>query len=218
MTTKQGKATAHLGLTELRRALKREQTAAVVGYALSEEAGIPQFDAILGGVWAGAPKNIDPFNDRYGRESVLGWFGWRMRLILKKNHGPFFQAIRDLKTALSLSMVATQAVDGQLRFSGMYDVLALYGNIFDGRCRRCGMSTPLLSPEMMLPGMHITCDVCGGSVFPDVSMFGWNQKTETQDQARAILAKADTLVLIGADLSLALSTAGIRSTHVGITF
>jgi len=203
MTTRKGKLTAKLGLNKLLQSLRSGKTAAVVGGALSEEIGIPQFEAILNGVWSGTPKNVDPFGNGNGRESVLGWFGWRMHLIRKKSYGPCFQVIRELKTVLSLSIVASQAVDGQLRLGGMHDVLELYGNIFEGRCSRCGIAVPSLSPEMMCPGHHPICDACGGYVFPDVSMFGWNQKTETQNQVKAILAKADTVILIGADLSLA---------------
>jgi NAD-dependent deacetylase len=203
MTTNQRGATAQLSLIQLLRALKCKKVVAVIGYALSEEAGIPQFEAILNGVWSGAPKNINPFNDGYGREVVLGWFGWRMQLICKKSHEPFFQAVCDIKAALNLTLVATQTVDGQLRFSGLHDAQELYGNVFDGRCSRCGIVAPSLLPKMMHASMHPICESCGGNIFPDVTMFGWNQKTKTQDQIKTICAEADTIILIGADLSLA---------------
>jgi len=203
MTRNEGKETTRLSLTELLKALKYEKKIAVVGYALSAESAIPQFEAILNGVWSGSPQNINPFDDNDGRDTVLGWLGWRMQLIGKKDHCAFFQACHDLKSALKLSLLATQAVDGQLRSGGVQDVKELYGNIFEGRCVRCGVSNGSLSPKMIAPGHVPKCNACGGNVFPDVTMFGWNQKLEALQEVLSAYRRADTAILIGIDSSLA---------------
>lgn len=198
MGHRHGKSTGLLNLTALQRFVNSKKLVCLVGYGLSEEAGnppIPQFDGILKGVWSSTPGNIDPFDNSKGQETVLGWLNWRKQIINKKNRIGYFDSIVKLKQSLESMVVATQCVDGQLRRTDLPKVHELYGNIFDGRCSKCGTQQDIAK--------HISCTVCGGCVFPDVSMFGWNQKLETQRTILTAATSADAIILIGTDPMLA---------------
>ena len=195
MTHKHGTNTALLDLSGLQQFLNSNQPVCVVGYGLSEEAGIPQFDGILKGVWSSKPGNIDPFDDARGRDTVLGWFNWRKQIINKKDRTAYFKPILELKHALTRLVIATQCVDGQLRKTGLQEVHELYGNIFNGRCNQCSLEAEI-DDELR------RC-ACNGVVFPDVSMFGWNRKSETLEMILAATNNADALILVGSDSDLA---------------
>ena len=198
MGHRHGKRTGQLNLTALQRVVNSKKLVCLVGYGLSEESGnpqIPQFDGVLKGVWSSTPENINPFDNGKGQETVLGWFNWRKQIINKKSRTRYFDSIVKLKQSLESMVIATQCVDGQLRLMDLLEVHELYGNIFDGRCSKCG------TPEDI--GKHMSCAACGGLIFPDVSMFGWNQKQETQRTVLAAVTSADAIILIGTDPTLA---------------
>lgn len=198
MSHKHVKSADQLNLTALKQVVNSKNLVCLIGYGLSEEAGnpqIPQFDGIVKGVWSSTPGNVDPFDNGKGQETVLGWFKWRKQIINKKNRVGYFDWIAKLKQSLESMVVATQCVDGQLRLTDLPEVHELYGNIFDGRCSKCGSQEEI--------GKHISCAACGGCVFPDVSMFGWNQKRETQRTVLAAVNSADAIILIGSDPMLA---------------
>lgn len=195
MTHKYGTNTAPLDLSGLRQVLNSNQPVCVIGYGLSEEAGIPQFHGILKGVWSSKPANIDPFDDASGRDTVLGWFNWRKQIINKKDRTDYFKPALELKRALTNLVIATQCVDGQLRKTGLQEVHELYGNIFNGRCSQCSL-------EAEIDNELRRC-ACNGVIFPDVSMFGWNRKSETLKTIQAAANNADALILVGSDSALA---------------
>lgn len=195
MTIKHGKGTGVLNLSGLKQILSSKRLVCLVGYGVSEEAGIPHFHDILSGVWSSVSRNINPFDDGYGRTTVVSWFDWRRQLINKKDRSGYFQAILELKRSLKNMLVATQTVDGQLRLSGLQDVRELYGNILKGRCCNCGIEEEISE--------RISCVACGGIILPDVSMFGWNQKTETLQTVQGAVNAAEAIILVGTDPSLA---------------
>jgi len=198
MSHKHGKSTGQLKLSALQGVVNSKKLVCLVGYGLSEEAGnpqIPQFDGILKGVWSSTPGNINPFDNGKGQEAVLGWFNWRKQIITKKCRIGYFDSIVKLKQSLESLLVATQCVDGQLRLTDLPEVHELYGNIFNGRCSKCGI------PEDI--GKRASCSACGGLIFPDVSMFGWNQKLETQRTILTAVTSADAIILVGTDPMLA---------------
>ena len=198
MSHKHGKSTGQLNLTALQRVVNSKKLVCLVGYGLSEEAGnpqIPQFDGVLKGVWSSTPGNVDPFDSGKGQETVLGWFNWRKQIINKKNRTGYFDSIVKLKQSLESMVVATQCVDGQLRLTDLPEVHELYGNIFEGRCSQCGNKEDIAK--------QISCVSCGGCIFPDVSMFGWNRKLETLRTVQAAVNSADAIILIGTDPMLA---------------
>ena len=195
MTHEHGTNTAPLDLSGLRQVLDSNQLVCVVGYGLSEEASIPQFDGILKGVWSSKPRNIDPFEDTRGRDTVLGWLNWRKQIINKKDRTEYFTPVLELKRALPSLVIATQCVDGQLRKTGLQEVHELYGNIFEGRCSQCSLEADIDD--------DLKRCACNGVVFPDASMFDWNLKSEALKAIQTAAINADALILIGSDPSLA---------------
>lgn len=198
MSHKHGKNAGQLNLAAMQGVIKSKKLVCLLGYGLSEEAGkpqIPQFDGVLKGVWSSTPGNINPFDNGKGQETVLGWFNWRKQIINRKSRIGYFDSIITLKQSLESMVIATQCVDGLLRLTDLPEVHELYGNVFDGRCSNCG------TPEDI--GKHTSCIACGSCIFPDVSMFGWNQKKETRRTVLAAVTSADAIILIGTDPMLA---------------
>lgn len=203
MALAQDRGCARLNLSELQSALNSRRKLCVLGYGLSDELDLPHFDDVLSGVWSGVPKNIDPFVDSRAKKAVLNWFAWRMRLIAKVRPSRMAAVCAELQRVLDLSMIATQTVDAYWRLGGMRDVQELYGDVFDGRCLRCGDNTSFPTWQEAVSAWELPCMVCGGAVLPDVAMFGWNRKELLLDRFLAAVKEAEVIILVGVSEVLA---------------
>lgn len=196
------RVTNDLSLSELLQVLQLKPKLLLLGYGLSEEDQIPQFDGILKGVWSRSPGNINPFTNPSGKNMVFGWFGWRMSLIRRKSHSHHFSAVERLVETLDIDVLATQAVDAQIRNGAAPHVLELFGNTFNGRCVHCGAAYGPLAIEQLGSGKHASCTQCTGDVFPDVSMFDWNKKVAITTQFLSAYQTAQVVICVAGDPEL----------------
>lgn len=196
------RVTNDLSISELLRVLQLKPKLLLLGYGLSEEDQIPQFDGILKGVWSRSPGNINPFTNPSGKDMVFGWFGWRMSLIRRKCHSHHFSAIERLVEALGVDVLATQTVDAQIRQGTAQNILELFGNTFYGRCVRCGAAYGPLAIQQLESGKHASCKQCPGEIFPDVSMFEWNKKDVIRTQFSSAYQSAQVVISVAGDPEL----------------
>jgi NAD-dependent SIR2 family protein deacetylase len=127
----------------------------------------------------------------------------------------------------TLAMLTTQNVDRLHQQAGSRAVIDLHGRLDVVICLGCGTRTLRedlqKAMEAANPGWTATvvaapdgdadiaaeaidafapprCDRCGGLVKPDVVFFGENVPVERYQQARAALARADALLVVGSSL------------------
>lgn len=187
-----------LSVTQLLKILGLKDKVCVVGFDLSREACAPHFTDIQKGVWSSASSKLNPVLSEYGYQTVRNWFQWRTRTMGKFIDPSVFQSLAKFQETCQLKVI-TQCVDGLAGLHGVQDVLEPYGNIFGRKCYMCGNTlTPLASghgeDESWLP-----CEKCGGTVFPDVTMFGWNSKEESHQMVRTAIETAKVLIIVGTD-------------------
>lgn len=185
-----------LSQEDLRKLLKESHIHCLVGYGLSGECGIPTFNDLLRGVWSVPTANWNPFVSERNREWVLNELNWKKALIRSRENAVPYRVLSLLQELFKLE-VATQCVDGLIGYNGVKQPVELFGNVFANRCHECGEYFPRINSIDLQ-----SCTRCGGTVWPDIAMFGWNDHHEIQEAWRQRLPKDGLLLQIGADLLL----------------
>lgn len=205
------------------------------GAGVSTDSGIPDYRGA--GSLPRTPMSISQFLDdegfrrRYWAGSQLGWARFSS---VRPNPAHF--AIADLERAGLANGVITQNVDGLHHAAGSTRVVELHGTMARVRCTVCGrhfsrasisgrlaednpwlstVGTGELGPDgdvqidsdtverLRVPG----CEVCGGTLRPDIVYFGELIPRETFEAAQGIIDTAGALVIAGSSLAV---NSGIR--------
>lgn len=187
-----------LSATQLLKILGLKNKVCVVGFDLSREARAPHFTDIQKGVWSSASSKLNPFFSVYGYQVVRDWFQWRMRTMGKFIDPSVFQSLAKLQETCQLKVI-TQCVDGLAGLHGVQDILEPYGNVFGRKCYLCGNTQTPLASDQGGDKSWLPCEKCGGRVFPDVTMFGWNSKEESHQRVQTVIENAKGLIIAGTD-------------------
>ena len=214
--------------------LLRGRTLAILtGAGVSTDSGIPDYRGE--GAPVRTPMTFQQFLDsanyrkRYWAGSHLGWKRFDSA---EPNLG--HRSIADLERRGILDGVITQNVDGLHLRAGSVRVVDLHGSMDRVRCLTCGQhyarasiadriaaDNPWLeSPDAveLSPDGDVEihdvdafvipdCSVCGGILKPDVVFFGELVPREKFDEARALVKRAEALVIAGSSLVV---NSGIR--------
>ncbi|MCJ1694438.1 NAD-dependent deacetylase [Rathayibacter caricis DSM 15933] len=213
--------------------LTGRRIAAVTGAGVSTDSGIPDYRGA--GAPVRTPMTYSQFvadpdyRKRYWAGSQIGWRRFTSTL---PNDG--HRALARLEERGVLTGVVTQNVDGLHVRAGSRRVVDLHGSADRVRCMTCGQyfardavadriaeanpwlddpDVSSLNPDgdaevhdvsaMTVPD----CTVCGGILKPDIVFFGEFIPTERFQEARAIVAGADALLVAGSSLVV---NSGIR--------
>ena len=98
-------------------------------------------------------------------------------------------------------MVVTDNVDGALRRAGVSPLVEMSGNVFRGRCMRCGTVMNISTDDYrnLGSGEVFTCISCGKPrVRPDIVLEGEKSKLGTR-KVRDFLTDASTIVLVNVE-------------------
>lgn len=213
--------------------LSGRRVAAVTGAGVSTDSGIPDYRGA--GAPVRTPMTYSQFvadpeyRKRYWAGSQLGWRRFTSTL---PNDG--HSALARLEERGVLTGVVTQNVDGLHVRAGSRRVVDLHGSADRVRCMTCGQyfardsiaeRIENLNPWLDDPGISSLnpdgdaevhdvsamtvpeCTVCGGVLKPDIVFFGEFIPTERFQEARAIVAGADALLVAGSSLVV---NSGIR--------
>ena len=214
--------------------LLRDRTVAVLtGAGVSTDSGIPDYRGE--GAPARTPMTFQQFlaDENYRKRYWAGsHLGWRRFDGAQPNAG--HRAISDLEAAGVVHGVITQNVDGLHVRAGSRHVVDLHGSMDRVLCLRCGqhyarasvaerlthdnpwLDVPeqvTLSPDGDVEIRDVDafrvpeCTVCGGMLKPAVVFFGEFVPREKFEEARALLKRADALLIAGSSLIV---NSGIR--------
>lgn len=201
----------------------------LTGAGVSTESGIPDYrDAA--GQWKrrqpvrhqeflGSP----PVRRRYWARSMLGW-----PVFSRARPNGAHQALAGLEAAGRIHALLTQNVDGLHQAAGHRRVIELHGNLSRVVCTGCGGLLPraevqrrLEAGNPWLAGRAATpapdgdadldeadlerfetpaCPACGGILKPDVVFFGDSVPRPRVEEALALLAESDALLVAGSSL------------------
>lgn len=201
----------------------------LTGAGLSTASGIPDYRDADGQWKRPPPVMLKDFLDspavrqRYWARSMLGW---PQMAAAAPNAG--HAAMAALQAAGKVERLVTQNVDGLHRRAGSAEVIELHGSLSQVTCLACGVSRPrsevqreleranphfasLAAPaapdgDAVLDARHLpgfvppVCPSCAGIVKPDVVFFGENVPRSRVEAARAALARADAMLVVGSSL------------------
>lgn len=182
---------------ELRQRFARASNVLVMtGAGVSAESGVPTFRGGGNtGVWKGLPFEIISSAGMLERNlpAVWEWFNYRRGLLESLKPNPAHEAIARWQTMFGDLTLVTQNIDGLHQKAGSRNVIELHGNIWRARCFDCGARHDLR--ELKFDHSVPVCFDCGGTLRPDVVLFG-EMLPAGAFEAAAMKAEACELCLV----------------------
>ena len=215
---------------ELERAIELLQGkvfAALTGAGISTDSGIPDYRGE--GAPKNHPMSYREFLASYERRQRY-WFGSHLGWLAFANAAPNLghTALAEAEAAGVSRGVVTQNVDGLHHQAGSHRVVDLHGRLDRVRCIHCGQSYSRNSVANQIvtanPGLDVSlaegvvkpdgdvaaevssgfvvpeCELCGGTLKPEVVFFGEFVPPQVFTQAETILGDADALIVAGSSL------------------
>ena len=107
-------------------------------------------------------------------------------------------ALANLEKAGKLKAIITQNIDGLHQMAGSKNVLELHGTIHKNTCTKCAKKFEL---DYIIKSDSIPkCDECGGTIKPDVVLYGESLDSEVIDKSIYFISQADVLIIGGTSL------------------
>ncbi len=211
--------------------LRGRRVVALTGAGMSTESGIPDYRGPVTGQKARQPIRLQQFlsdatwRTRYWARSARGW-----PAIAQARANAAHRALAQLEQRGVVRGVITQNVDGLHQDAGSVRVVELHGALQRVRCLQCGGLEPRarlqqrilaenpgltvaremlapdgdvdLAPELLAGFCVPGCEACAGLLKPDVVFFGENVPGAVVQDAWALLAEAEVLLVAGSSLTV----------------
>jgi NAD-dependent deacetylase len=184
-----------------------QHAVALTGAGLSTPSGIPDFRSPDTGLW----DNYDPLEIatfQVFRRRPADFFNWirpLARQMFDAQPNLAHVALAELQQAGRLQHIITQNIDGLQQRAGARHVIELHGDIFTGTCVSCYTIYPSreFKEEFIDAGRIPTCPRCGGTIKPNVILFGEALPVRALMAARRAVATCDVLLIAGSSLEVA---------------
>ena len=180
---------------------------ALTGAGISTASGIPDFRSPKSGLWAKHDPmevaNIHAF--RRFPEHFYDWIRPLVKLTAAAVPNPAHLALADLEKHGPLKAIITQNIDGLHTRAGSQIVHEVHGHTREVRCLDCGIideAEPKLN-DLVEKGKMPTCSYCGGTVKPEVILFGELLPAAIMRSAEVSVTACDTFIVAGSSLEVA---------------
>lgn len=180
-------------LAELIRQSRR--VVALTGAGISVESGIPDFRS-PGGLW----ERFDPREyatiQAFRANPAKVWLLLREMddTLAKARPNPAHYALAELEARGLMAGIITQNVDNLHQAAGSRRVVEYHGNAHRFVCDTCRGNHPRESLDFDQAPLYCHC---GGLIRPDVVFFGEQIPFAAQNEAEALAATCDLLLIIG---------------------
>lgn len=172
------------------------------GAGVSTESGIPDFrgvDGLYRQKYAYPPETILSHEFLLQHPEEFYRFYREKILILNARPNPAHEKLAQWEREGRLRAVITQNIDGLHQAAGSKRVLELHGSIHRNHCTRCGK---FYTAEQIVATTGVPrCD-CGGTIRPDVVLYGESLDEKVLRASMDALAHADLLIVGGTSLSV----------------
>ena len=172
------------------------------GAGVSTESGIPDFrgvDGLYRQKYAYPPETILSHEFLLQHSEEFYRFYREKILILNARPNPAHEKLAQWEREGRLRAVITQNIDGLHQAAGSKRVLELHGSIHRNHCTRCGK---FYTAEQIAATTDVPrCD-CGGTIRPDVVLYGESLDEKVLRASMDALAHADLLIVGGTSLSV----------------
>jgi len=211
--------------------LRHPRLFVLTGAGISTDSGIPGYRDERGQWQRSAPTTLQAFRgshaarQRYWARSMLGW-----PIAAGAQPNVSHRVVAGLGEQDRLAALVTQNVDGLHQRAGSPDVVELHGSLRGVVCLSCGteyeragvqqwlwdqnaalrdvIANPLADGDVELESPLFAefrvpvCERCEGMLKPDVVFFGESVPLDRVEHARAGLARADAMLVIGSSLTV----------------
>ena len=172
------------------------------GAGVSTESGIPDFrgvDGLYRQKYAYPPETILSHEFLLQHPEEFYRFYREKILILNACPNPAHEKLAQWEREGRLRAVITQNIDGLHQAAGSKRVLELHGSIHRNHCTRCGK---FYTAEQIAATTGVPrCD-CGGTIRPDVVLYGESLDEKVLRASMDALSHADLLIVGGTSLNV----------------
>lgn len=172
------------------------------GAGVSTESGIPDFrstDGLYSQHYDYPPETI--LSHKFfveNPEEFYRFYREKMLCLTAKPNRAHLK-LAELEKAGLLAAVITQNIDGLHQAAGSRNVLELHGSVHRNYCQKCGR---FFTAEEILQSTGVPRCSCGGTVKPDVVLYGENLKDDTLLASVEALQNADCVIIGGTSLAV----------------
>ncbi|MDT8903745.1 NAD-dependent deacylase [Anaeroselena agilis] len=184
------------------------------GAGMSTESGLPDFRSARG-LWKQRPESLATMAAlRRDPGEFYFFYQWRIARLWEAAPNAGHAALAALASAGFVRRLITQNVDGLHQRAGG-EAVELHGTLRTVSCLGCGAgydSRQLLPARTgweeeyrsgrYRPGKECICPGCGGSLRPDVVLFGESLPGDAWDEAARVSRAADLFVVVGSSLAV----------------
>ena len=172
------------------------------GAGVSTESGIPDFrsvDGLYNQKYDYPPETILSHEFFLRRTAEFYRFYRDKMLIEGARPNPAHLKLAEWEKRGILTAVVTQNIDGLHQAAGSKRVYELHGSVLRNYCMRCGK---FYGVEAIRDSEGVPKCECGGTIKPDVVLYGESLDTDTINGACAAIEQADMLIIGGTSLSV----------------
>ena len=172
------------------------------GAGVSTESGIPDFrsqDGLYNQTYDYPPEEI--LSHRFFVNNTKEFYKFYKDKLNALNYEPNIthNVLAQLEKENKLKCIITQNIDGLHQKAGSKNVLELHGSIYRNYCMKCGKS---YDAEYVFNSKNIPLCNCGGTIKPDVVLYGEALDDKVIDESIKSIMNADMLIVAGTSLTV----------------
>ena len=172
------------------------------GAGVSTESGIPDFrsvDGLYSQEWKYPPETIIS-HDFFMHDTEEFYRFYRKKLLYPDVlPNDAHKALAELESKGLLYGIITQNIDGLHQVAGSKNVAELHGTVLKNHCMRCGKAYDM---NYIRTADGIPRCVCGGTVKPDVTLYGESLPEDAIGSAVNMCAGAKLMIVAGTSLTV----------------
>lgn len=177
---------------------------ALTGAGISVESGIPDFRS-PGGLWTRYDPSVYATFESFVNDPTKFWsMAAELNPLLEgAEPNPAHEALAELERLGKCEVVVTQNIDHLHQRAGSTDVLELHGTYRTGTCLWCARRHSYEEIKESAAGAGAPkCCGCGGTVKPDVVLFGEPLNALVLQRAVELATNCDLMLIIGSGLEV----------------
>ena len=172
------------------------------GAGVSTESGIPDFrsvDGLYNQQYDYPPETILSHDFFLRRTEEFYRFYRNKMLFPGAKPNPAHLKLAEWERQGKLTGVVTQNIDGLHQAAGSKKVYELHGSVLRNYCMRCGRFYDL---DYIRDSTGVPKCACGGTIKPDVVLYGESLDSDVVNGAIAAIERADMLIIGGTSLNV----------------
>lgn len=185
---------------------------ALTGAGLSTPSGIPDFRSEGKGLWSqDEPMEVASLHTfRTAPEKFFQWFRPLAGQVYGAKPNAAHLALAELEKAGKLATIITQNIDMLHQKAGSRSVIETHGSISSLSCTQCyhRVHAEECVADFIETGRTPHCPQCGGTLKPDVILFGEQLPQSAWSEAQRAARASDLMMVIGSSLEV-LPVAGL---------